>query len=174
MSRWVSADHHFNHTNIIKYCDRPFRNAEEMDAVMIKRWNETVEPDDTVYYIGDFCMRGHANPDGVLRRLNGDVILIRGNHDKLHPEPPKGFKAIYPYYILNHKGCLISMCHYPGADISSAFPNKYIIYLCGHVHEKWKFSGRDMNIGVDQWDFRPISIDKAIEECPVKAISWSN
>jgi len=164
MTVWVSADAHFGHTNIIKYCKRPFYNAEEMDRVMIRRWNELVRSGDTVYYLGDFCMRGHTSPDGILRKLNGNIILIRGNHDRLHPTPPEGFKAIYPYLVLKHDGYIVSMNHYPGADISNVFPNKYVVYLCGHVHEKWKFQGRDMNIGVDQWEYRPITLTQAIEE----------
>ena len=55
MKFWYSSDSHFHHRRIIEYCSRPFPSVEEMNQVMIERWNEVVKPDDIVYHCGDFC-----------------------------------------------------------------------------------------------------------------------
>lgn len=73
------ADTHFNHKNIIKYDDRPFSSVEEMNETMIQLWNSRVTQNDNVYILGDV---GFGNVDNILRRLNGNKYLIRGNHDK--------------------------------------------------------------------------------------------
>ncbi len=54
---WFTADHHFGHANIIRYCNRPFASAEEMDATLVHLWNETVGRDDIVYHLGDFTLQ---------------------------------------------------------------------------------------------------------------------
>lgn len=76
------ADTHFGHSNIILYCGRPFKNAAEMDAAIIRNWNRVVTMEDTVYHLGDFAF---ANKDCVVEyfnALNGRIILIMGNHDR--------------------------------------------------------------------------------------------
>ena len=76
---WFTADTHFSHANIIKYCARPFDNVEGMDRTLITNWNKVVEPKDIVYHLGDFCFR---NPERYLNALNGYIYFIYGNHDK--------------------------------------------------------------------------------------------
>lgn len=76
---YVIADTHFNHPKIIRYCHRPFTSVEQMNHVMEERWNETVRPDDTVYFLGDLCM---GDPKIWLNKLNGEIRFIRGNHDR--------------------------------------------------------------------------------------------
>ncbi|HAR41171.1 MAG TPA: hypothetical protein DCS07_00820 [Bdellovibrionales bacterium] len=71
---YFTADHHFSHKNIIKYCGRPFQSAEEMNAVMIQRWNETVQPGDTVFYLGDFSL-GIQSVLEILPILNDKSTL---------------------------------------------------------------------------------------------------
>jgi len=57
MNHWFTADFHLGHANIIKYCERPFRNVLEMNRTIIKKHNERVKKDDIVYFLGDFCFR---------------------------------------------------------------------------------------------------------------------
>src|SRR3972149_1827984 len=79
MSTWVTCDHHFGHVNIITYCDRPFKDVNHMNEVMIERWNEVVRPDDVVYYLGDFTMSNRA--EQYVGRLNGTIYFQRGAPD---------------------------------------------------------------------------------------------
>ena len=78
---FITSDNHFNHKNIIKYCDRPFDSVEEMNEAMIERWNETVSKDDVVLHLGDFCKGNVWMIKQIRERLNGTIILIIGNHD---------------------------------------------------------------------------------------------
>ena len=69
---YYTADTHFGHKNIIKYCERPFKSASHMDEVIIKNWNAIVKPEDTIFHLGDFSME--KNPERIekwLSRLNG-------------------------------------------------------------------------------------------------------
>jgi len=78
MMYFFTADTHFNHKNIIEYCKRPFKDIDEMNNELIKRWNETVSEEDTVFHLGDFSFRGYWT---FRNKLNGKIILLRGNHD---------------------------------------------------------------------------------------------
>lgn len=77
---FLVSDLHFNHARIIGYCGRPYRSVTEMNRDLVRRWNSVVGPGDTVYCLGDFCMRG--DPRNWIRALNGRKIFIRGNHDQ--------------------------------------------------------------------------------------------
>jgi calcineurin-like phosphoesterase family protein len=79
---WIISDTHWMHEKIIGYCNRPFKNAGEMDEVMIKRWNERVKPGDLVYHLGDVGLTKEDKLKPIIARLNGKKILILGNHDK--------------------------------------------------------------------------------------------
>ena len=78
---FFTSDTHFNHTNIIQYCQRPFKSTDEMNEAMIDNWNSIVGEDDTVFHLGDFCLGGAAEWNKILNRLNGRIYLILGNHD---------------------------------------------------------------------------------------------
>jgi calcineurin-like phosphoesterase family protein len=73
---FFTADTHFGHANIIKYCQRPFSSVEEMNETLIANWNRVVAAEDTVYHLGDVAL-GDAKP--VLDRLKGKIVLIVGS-----------------------------------------------------------------------------------------------
>ena len=77
---YFTADTHFGHYNVIRFCDRPFASAEEMDEAMIQNWNGRVTGNDTVYILGDMFFRS-TNAEEILKRLKGKKRLIVGNHD---------------------------------------------------------------------------------------------
>ena len=82
MKTFFTADTHFNHANVIKYCARPFASIDEMNREMIARWNAVVGAKDTVYHLGDFAMGKPTEWPSFLRQLNGaKKFLSRGNHD---------------------------------------------------------------------------------------------
>ena len=78
-----TSDLHFGHKNVIRFDNRPFQDVEEMDRTLIELWNNRVQPDDTVYIIGDICFRASRTPAWYLSQLKGHKILILGNHDEV-------------------------------------------------------------------------------------------
>ena len=81
MSNFYIADTHFGHLNIIKFDKRPFDSVQEMNDYLISRWNKKVKNGDTTYILGDFCWNKEAEWVEILNKLNGNKVLIRGNHD---------------------------------------------------------------------------------------------
>lgn len=82
MQKYFIADPHFGHANMIKLANRPFKNLEEMDKILIKNWNNTVKPEDEIYIIGDFSWYTNLEKiNSLLKKLNGKKFLITGNHD---------------------------------------------------------------------------------------------
>ena len=80
---FFTSDTHFNHTNIIRFCNRPFKDVSHMNETIISNWNRVVSPEDIVFHLGDFCLGGSAEWVNVLNRLNGKIYLISGNHDRI-------------------------------------------------------------------------------------------
>ena len=92
------ADTHFNHENIIKYCNRPFSNSSEMNKYIIRQWNSIVNDEDIVYHLGDVGFGTNGDLKGIISSLNGTKILVRGNHDfkrGLNSWKDIGFKEVY-------------------------------------------------------------------------------
>ena len=167
MSLFITADHHFGHFNIIKYCNRPFKTAEEMDEHLIKCWNERVSRNDTVYHLGDFTFNNIYSDIETLRgQLNGTIILIEGNHDS------DNVKAIFrSVQILDLKiiGCPpITFCHYPMLTWNKSHYGAWQLF--GHHHGTLTGIGTDptlvirphqqMDIGVDTNNFYPYEISE--------------
>lgn len=80
-STWFTADTHFGHAGIIGRCRRPHADARAMDAALAAAWNAVVRADDEVWHLGDFAFRSAHDAGAYLRRLNGRVHLVWGNHD---------------------------------------------------------------------------------------------
>ena len=105
---FLISDTHFSHSNVIRYENRPFQDANEMDEYMIQKWNETVSENDLVFHLGDVVIGGAKRAEDVLKRLKGRKILILGNHDhftktkwrKLGFEPYERY--FYKDYLLTH------------------------------------------------------------------------
>jgi len=97
---FFTADHHFGHANIIKFSERPFESLEHMNEELIKRWNEKIGKDDTVYHLGDFSLGKPDFTKEILDRLNGNIHLIKGNHEGAALTYPKRFASIRDYHEL--------------------------------------------------------------------------
>ena len=164
---YLTADCHFGHTNIINHCNRPFSSVEEMDAVLIQNWNETVKKNDEIYILGDFTMRTSEVAHDYLTKLNGRKYFIRGNHDRFleNFEPYESdFEWVKDYHRLIYNGQRIIMFHYPILEWDQIHRGAYHCY--GHVHNN-KVSAerlavldgsRAINVGVDVNNYRPVSI----------------
>lgn len=138
MIRYI-ADMHFDHENIIAYDNRPFKNAQEMNEVMIRRWNQVVDDEDLTYILGDFCGGNEARWLELLDILRGRKYLILGNHD---PEPTPAVRArlegVESYLETEDEGRHVVLCHYP----IPCFHGQYFgwIHLYGHVHISFEFN----------------------------------
>jgi calcineurin-like phosphoesterase family protein len=149
---YIISDTHFEHTNIIKYCHRPFKDVKHMDQVMFDNWNSIVTCNDIVYFLGDLCMK---HPRYWLRNLNGTKILIRGNHDKL-------LKEAHKYKILNYNNEDILLIHSP--EYIDFKWDSWIIH--GHHHnnepESYSFINtkrKSINVSVEMLNYKPILLD---------------
>ena len=153
---FMTGDTHFSHYNIIRYCNRPFKSVAEMNAAMIEKWNKVVTSDDIVYHLGDFSFTSALHSKFIFDQLNGTKILVRGNHDgNVAKMLELGFKEVHE--SLTYRGWYL--VHRPTAIPSGCRG------LCGHVHEKFRRIGNIINVGVDVWDFMPITLNQ-IESVP--------
>lgn len=164
MNIWFTSDHHFGHASIIGYTNRPFSDVHEMNVKMTNYWNELIMSNDIVYHLGDFSFQS----DRYINRLNGKIVLVRGNHDKdrhLHL-----FDLVVDGVALKIGEFNCFLTHWP-IEVGRKYQNNspelkllevYDRIINGHVHEKWKVKGKNVNVGVDVWDFKPIHIDELV------------
>ena len=165
MKTFFVSDTHFSHSNVIGYCNRPFNDVTEMNAAMIARWNAVVTPDDTVYHLGDFAFGPYHNIQTILSQLNGKIILVKGNHDRsVSAMLRAGFADVVKSCSLEIDGTKLFLSHKPIADAPHLQEQIEAadIHLCGHVHTRWKYKGNAVNVGVDQWDFTPRTLDELL------------
>ena len=166
---FFTSDTHFHHANIIRFCDRPFRDVEEMDEILIRNWNEVVGPKDTVFHLGDFCLGGSAEWSKVLDRLNGKIHLIMGNHDlKNFRQGFFGrFEEVTMQRYLRFKKVGIYLNHHPFLCFEGGQRDN-CWQLFGHVHTRPHNTGVEAerlpllyptqyDVGVDNNGFRPVS-----------------
>lgn len=181
---YFTSDPHYWHTNVITYCNRPFTDCTHMNESLINNWNDVVGPDDTVYCLGDFSL-AFRPVEIVTPRLAGRKILVPGNHDFCHSynrksrKPDKKIEWVKKYedngwIVLPEQTTMdipdvgtVNLCHHP--YVLESVDDKYKDWrptddgkwlICGHIHEKWKIQGKMINVGVDQWGFKPVSIEE--------------
>ena len=165
---FFTSDTHFSHHNIIKYCDRPFDNSQEMNSTMVNNWNAVVGERDIVFHLGDWGM-SNVNLDvlrSILQSLRGDIITIRGNHD------PKRVCALLQKHCLAVEWqlslqlpktpCLV-MNHIPFLWPAQSRSGR--INLHGHTHCKTPIVKNllQINVGVDAWNFTPVELPSLLE-----------
>ena len=170
------SDTHFGHTNIIKYCNRPFNNTDEMDEALINNWNAKVPKDSTVYHLGDFAWGSINYWEKIREQLNGEIILIYGNHDEKYINNKlmyKLFKEVTPQKKIWINKIPIYMNHYPFLCFGGSYKGLGATWqLFGHVHSNPRSEeGLDhkrlvncfptqYDVGVDNNNFTPISFDE--------------
>lgn len=171
---FLTSDLHFGHVNIIKYCDRPWNNVDEMERGLINNWNSVVKNDnDIVYMLGDFAMGGNLpyRVPMLLSRLRGIKHLIAGNHDpKATTSLDVGWRTVtHGGMNIIHDNVQIHMRHYnpqkPGDWPDSELG---VLLFHGHSHGKpghhnYRTGKNYVDVGVDAWNYYPITIERAIE-----------
>jgi calcineurin-like phosphoesterase family protein len=162
---FFTADTHFGHANIIRYCNRPFDSPSHMDDVLIANWNSVVGPEDEVYHLGDFALCNLEPCERVLDRLNGKIYLIRGNHEKTACAVPHRFEWIKDYHELyvpdpSNKGGkqMIVMCHYAMRVWNASHHGAWQLY--GHSHGVLADDPTllSIDVGVDCHGYTPVSL----------------
>lgn len=166
---WFIGDTHFGHANIIKYASRPFNDVAHMDAMLIKNWNDSVGVDDVVYHVGDVAFLNSRKAIEVVKRLNGQIHLIVGNHDKkqLRDENYHDVFAsvndlleikVDDDQIVGEKAQMIVLCHYSMKVWNQSHRGSWQLF--GHSHGTLPDDPGSLSIdvGVDATRlYRPIS-----------------
>lgn len=187
--KFYTADTHFGHKNVIEYASRPYDTIEEMNESLVESWNSCVSPDDTIYHLGDVAFMSKTKTKEICLRLNGHKILILGNHDlgrKDHFWLECGFEQVVRLgygrsHVIQDEPFPIFGCHYPLREVMTEYDDRdYLvphapearsvirqgqgILIHGHVHNSWKFRPYMLNVGVDVWNWRPVSHEELLDE----------
>lgn len=165
---FFTSDTHFNHANIIRFCNRPFHNVEQMNEALISNWNRMVAPTDTVFHLGDFCLGGAAEWTNVLDRLNGKIYLIMGNHDlkNIRQGIMGKFEHVCMQMHIEVGKQKIYLNHNPFLCYGGAYKDTWQLF--GHVHSGPYNTGKDLprlrmlmpmqyDVGVDNNEYAPVS-----------------
>lgn len=182
----ATSDWHLSNVNIIRYSKRPYADPQEMNEALMDNYQSVVGKNDTVLFLGDIAMGQIAESLPLIGKLNGRKLLIPGNHDRVHPcyfGPSKVHKmerwvkeyseyfTILPLTVEDNEWIY---CHFPYAGEGGDHDDelRYPEYrpedngktlICGHVHDLWRTNGHQINVGVDVWDYTPVSYDQLKE-----------
>lgn len=141
MANFYISDMHFFDKDIIESARRPHKNLEEMHKDIILKWNKKVSKEDTVYILGDVAVPNNIEEENklieILNNLNGDKVLIIGNHDRVLLEN-KDFRdcfvKIKEYLRVYEYGVRIILFHCPIEDWEGM--RKKSVHFHGHIHRK--------------------------------------
>ena len=153
---WFTADEHYHHANIIKYAKRPFDNVDEMNHEIIKRFNSVVSDNDITIHAGDFALAKPKMVNDIIKQLNGNHIFLMGSHDRWL----KG-RNVNQIWEKRFDGQLIVVCHYCLRTWAASHYNSWMLY--GHSHGTLEPIGKSWDIGVDNNNFYPLSLDNIKE-----------
>ena len=157
MTVFFTSDQHFGHGGARGLFKRPFATTAAMDAAMAARWNEVVRPDDEVWHLGDFAVRQSATRMGeLLDTLAGTKHLIAGNNDGPATMELTQWASVQHYAELAADGIWLILCHYPLRSWNRI--GRGALNLHGHSHGRLAPLPRQVDVGVDCWDFRPITL----------------
>jgi calcineurin-like phosphoesterase family protein len=167
------ADTHFRHSNILKYCSRPFNTIEEHDKTIKKNWNNAVNPGDTVYFLGDWCFGSRLDALNYIRELNGYIKFIWGNHDKALKDLKRFAHHFSPeldrveflgdYAEITYQHQFIVLSHYAFRVFNKSHYGSWNLF--GHSHATLPDDPHSLSIdiGVDAHAYTPISFEKVKE-----------
>lgn len=167
---YFTSDLHFYHDNIIKHANRPFRNAEEMNAKIIKKWNSKISFNDEVYILGDFTMKGPDLAEKILLQLKGKKHLIRGNHDRFVDNSSFNlslFESVKDYCEITWDNTKFVLFHYPISEWNGFYHDSIHLHGHQHNHENYNFINlekgiRKFDVGIDANYMAPVSAEDII------------
>ena len=161
MATFFISDTHFGDAPRLRVDKRPFASIGEMDETIVKRWNEAAGPDDEIWHLGDFAFGPPAERVAeLLATLNGRKHLIVGNNDGPGTVEQPGWASVQHYAELTVEGKRLVLCHYPFRTWNRM--GQGVVDLHGHSHGRLKPAPRQYDVGVDVWDFRPVTLGKIL------------
>lgn len=176
MNIFITSDTHFCHDKDFIYKPRGFSSIEEMNEEIVKRWNSVVKPDDLVYHLGDVMLMDNEKGLEYLKRLNGQIYIIRGNHDtnnriNVYQECGNVFECGDWARVITYKKWNFYLSHFPtivgNYDDDSRKKNGFYC-LCGHRHatNRWVDfkDSRAYHVEMDAHNCYPVLIDDVIED----------
>jgi len=163
MAWFFTSDPHFNHKRIIEHSHRPFASVEAMNETIITRINERVGKGDQLVICGDFAFGNKAAAMDILRRLNGQIHMIRGNHDSVAWSFRDRFASFRDLAEFKVNGRCVIACHYSLRTWNKAHHGAIHVY--GHSHGTLGATVASMDVGVDTNDFYPYSADEVFASC---------
>lgn len=160
--RFYSSDHHLGHHRALSQYRRPFGSVEEMNAVLLRNWNETVTDDDVGYVVGDLCAHSlsEAETRALFEQMRGEKHLVIGNHDELN-----GYVLELPWASMGHIAKIqdgddrIFLSHYAHVTWPDARFGSYHLY--GHTHGELPGTRRSLDVSVDATGFKPVTFEQA-------------
>ena len=177
---FATSDLHFNHDKMFVWSKRGFSGVDEMNREIIKRWNQTVAPDDVVWVLGDLMLGGAQKMNEgleLIKCLNGELHIVLGNHDT--DERAKAYKTCYNVVeVVNaarfkYNGYHFDLSHYPTftGSLEKDSLRQTLVGLYGHTHQTDNFY-KDIpfmyHVGVDSHNCYPVALDDIIVECENK------
>jgi calcineurin-like phosphoesterase family protein len=166
---WFTADFHLGHKNIIRYCNRPFETAEEMNQAILQRLNDCAKANDILYFLGDFCIGPKVRAAEFRRQIRCmKIFAIPGNHDKETKKLTQEFAWLNNLAEVLVNGQRIALCHYAMRVWNQSSRGAWHLY--GHSHGRLPDLGTSlsMDVGVDTHDFRPWHFDEISERMALK------
>ncbi|GAA0590666.1 metallophosphoesterase family protein [Caenispirillum bisanense] len=157
MTVFFTSDTHFGHAGALGLLGRRFDSVKAMNAVMIARWQATVGPDDEVWHLGDFALTlAPAARAEILDALPGRKHLVAGNNDDADTLALPGWASVQSYAELTVDDTPLVLCHYPFRTWNGI--SRGALNLHGHSHGRLEPMARQMDVGVDVFDFRPVTL----------------
>ena len=193
MTTFFTSDTHFGHARIIELSDRPFSDVDHMNTEIVRRWNEIVTPDDTVFHLGDVALGPIDQSLAVVGRLNGFKVLVNGNHDRpfmTRGKPRFGewmdkYREVFDVVLMDQmfvtlsNGTEVVLSHFPftgdhtpeDRHVDERPEDEGMPLIHGHTHatDRLTFSVKgtpQVHVGMDAWDFRPVSESEILSLLP--------
>jgi calcineurin-like phosphoesterase family protein len=162
MAIFFTSDTHFGHGGALGLYRRPFASVTAMNEALVERWNRTVGSDDVVWHLGDFAIRQRpAVMHELLVRLHGRKHLVAGNNDPPATTELDGWESVQPYVETAVGDVSLVLCHYPFRTWRGM--GKGWVNLHGHSHGRLKSLPRQFDVGVDVWEFRPVTLGEILD-----------
>jgi calcineurin-like phosphoesterase family protein len=161
MAVFFTSDTHFGHGGSLGLFRRPFASVKAMDEALVARWNEVVADEDEVWHLGDFAIgRPAAYMAPILAAMRGTKHLVTGNNDGPATTSLPGWTSVSPYHEMEAAGLRLVLCHYPFRSWNGM--GRGAVDLHGHSHGRLTALPRQVDVGVDVWDYRPVPLEALV------------